>query len=114
MYMYTNCADGAVLHHLLDCDRWYLIVMADKYGVPCVGLGCGSEEVPVTKGVDLRAQYPDKWISNQALRDYYAAVIKAIYSCVAQGNTYIDMAVIQEQLLPAYLDKWPNKDSVKR
>lgn len=112
MYMYTNCSDGAAIYNVLGMDRYYICIIEDGYGVPCVGLGYAGDEVYLVKGADVRDKYPDKEISDQALLDYFAAVIGEIHNCLASGITHISVPSVEAVLADTYVAQWPNKDGM--
>ena len=112
MYMYTNCSDGAAIYNVLDMDRYYICIIEDGYGVPCVGLGYAGNEVYLVKGADVRDKYPDKEISDQALLDYFAAVIGEIHNCLASGITHISVPSVETLLSVIFAEQWPDKDDM--
>lgn len=104
MNIYYQAGETNILMHLKPSDRWYLIADQDAGGSAHLYINVNGVEAPLLYSSDFRCANPD--VDDDQVLELYNAMIHAVFQQLRSGGEYLDLAEIEEDLLPRFMDKW--------
>lgn len=104
MTIYYQAGETNILMHLKLTDRWYLIADQDAGGSAHLYINVNGVEAPLLYSADFRCANPD--VDDDQVLELYNAMIHAVFQQLRSGVEHLDLAEIEADLIPAYLEKW--------
>ena len=104
MTIYYQAGETNILMHLCPTDRWYLIADQDVGGSAHLYINVNGVEAPLLYSSDFC--HIHKGVDDDQILKFYNAMIREVFQKLRSGGEYLDLAEIEEELIPHYLEKW--------
>ena len=106
MTIYYQTGMTNIMMHLKPGDRWYMIADRDEAGRAHLFLNVNGVEAPILDSSDFRHKHPQ--ISHGKVLGLYDDMVQEIFQRFICGEEYLDLAEIEDKLLPRFIEKWNN------
>jgi hypothetical protein len=90
--------------HLKPTDRWFMIADYDAAGRPHLFINVNGVEAPLLSGTDFRIAHSG--YKNSQFLELYNAMVREVFRQMKAGAECIDLAEIEEMLLPKFVERW--------
>ena len=107
MTIYYQSDKTNIIMHLKPSDRWYMIADQDTRGRAHLFLNVNGIEAPLLSSSDFRRTHPQA--SHGAVLELYNAMVNEVFKKLCNGEEHLDLAEIEEELLPQFMEKWSIK-----